>query len=269
MKSCDSMFRKLGFSLILTVLTLALATSGWAQDGTKKKKKNSEESVSVSKVIKKVDRQILSYSPEKARELLAPVMEEKDPRITAAMGQILMLEQDYASAAKELQAASKRSDDPLILISLGDSYGYAKDRGMADSAYSQAAKQAEAELAEKPGSENALLALGIAQQRLKSYDQAVGTLTQAQSKDPNNERIPFELGLTQMLRGDNQAGFDHLSRAVELNSGYAYAYYYRALAADKIGRKDITVNDLDRFLRLAPNAPEAEKAARILQAARG
>ena len=72
-----------------------------------------------------------------------------------------------------------------------------------------------------------------------------------------------------MLRGNNQAGFDQLSNAIDLNSGYAYAYYYRALAAEKIGRKDITVNDLDRFLRLAPDAPEAEKASRILQAARG
>ena len=72
-----------------------------------------------------------------------------------------------------------------------------------------------------------------------------------------------------MSQADHQAAFDSLSQAIDLYSGYAYAYYYRALAADKIGKKDITVNDLDRFLRLAPNAPEAPKAERILKSARG
>ena len=65
--------------------------------------------------------------------------------------------------------------------------------------------------------------------------------------------------MTKMSQGDNQAAFDALSQAIELYSGYAYAYYYRALAANQINRKDITVNDLDRFLALAPNAPEAPR----------
>jgi tetratricopeptide (TPR) repeat protein len=266
MSSHDSISRRLGFILIVSVLALTLAADGWAE---KKKKKKSEGSASVTKVINKVDRQILSYSPVKARELLEPVMDAKDPRVNAEMGRILMLEKNYDGAASKLQAASKMSDDPLIVISLGDSYGYAKNQSKAKSSYQQASERAQAALAKDPTDKNARLALGIAQQRLKNYDEALSNLKKAESNNPNNERIPFELGLTQMLRGDNQAGFDHLSRAIALNSGYAYAYYYRALAAQKIGRKDITVNDLDRFLRLAPEAPEAPKAERILQAARG
>ena len=75
--------------------------------------------------------------------------------------------------------------------------------------------------------------------------------------------------MTKMLQGDNQAAFDQPSRAIELYSGYAYAYYYRALAANKIGRQDVAVNDLDRFLRVAPGAPEAPKATRLLESWRG
>lgn len=266
-----SLFHKL--ALCIAVLVLVSATDGWALDSAKKKKKKKKSSddgsTAVTQTIKKVDRQILSYSPEKARELLEPVSEDQDPRVDAAMGRILILEKDYEQASAKLLAASKRSDDPYVLIDLGDAYSYAKSQGQAQSSYQEANQKAQGVLADKPDDANARFALGVAQQRLKQYDEAVANLQKARAADPRNERVPFELGLTQMLRGDNQAGFDQLSSAVELNSGYAYAYYYRALAADKIDRKDITVNDLDRFLRLAPEAPEAAKAERILQAARG
>ena len=105
--------------------------------------------------------------------------------------------------------------------------------------------------------------------RLEDYGNGVSNLTKAKTADGSNPRIPFELGMGKMSQGDNQAAFDHFTAAIELYSGYAYAYYYRALAASTIDRKDITVNDLDRFLALAPDAPEASKAQRILQAARG
>ena len=75
--------------------------------------------------------------------------------------------------------------------------------------------------------------------------------------------------MTHMLKGDNQAAFDQLSRAIDSYSGYAYAYYYRALAAIKIDRKDIAIEDLEWFLRLAPDAPEAPKAKRLQESLRG
>lgn len=253
-------------ALVLAILSLAFAADSWALDSAKKKKK---KPTSVTQVVKKVDRQILAYNPEKARQLLEPVQDKKDPRIEAETGRILILEKNYEQAATKLLAASKSSDDPYVLVDLGDSYSYAKNKAQAQSSYQKAVKKAESIVADDAEDANARFTLGVAQQRLKHYDEAVANLQKARAAAPRNERIPFELGLTQMLRGDNQAAFDQLSSAIEINSGYAYAYYYRALAANKIDRKDITVNDLDRFLRLAPDAPEAAKAERILQAARG
>ena len=43
---------------------------------------------------------------------------------------------------------------------------------------------------------------------------------------------------------------------------------YRGLAEDKLGRKDNLINDLDQFVRLAPNSPEAETARAILSSVR-
>ena len=55
----------------VTVLALTANAALWAQDTEKKKKKNA-----VTKVLKKVDRQILSYSPDQARTSLEPVLED-------------------------------------------------------------------------------------------------------------------------------------------------------------------------------------------------
>jgi len=60
-----------------------------------------------------------------------------------------------------------------------------------------------------------------------------------------------------------------LTEALNKNSEIAYAYYFRALAADKVDRKDLLINDLNRFLALAPNAPDAARARRLLEAIRG
>ena len=51
----------------------------------------------------------------------------------------------------------------------------------------------------------------------------------------------------------------------ELDPRFAHLYFYRALAWDKLGRKDQAINDLDQFVRLAPNSNEAKTARAILQ----
>jgi len=251
--------------VLAALSTLTLTVDAWGQDPPKK----SKESKAVTKALKKVDKQLLSYSPEKAKQFLEPVMADKDPRVGAALGQILILEENYDEGVAKLKAAAKKSDDPLVSLALGDALLTMRKRGQASSVFEQTSELATARLTAKPTDKKARFALGAAQRRLKQYDEAISNLNQAKTADAGNPRIPFELGMTKMSQGDNQAAFDALSQAIDLYSGYAYAYYYRALAANQINRKDIMVNDLDRFLALAPNAPEASKAQRILQAARG
>lgn len=251
--------------LLATFSTLASSPAAWSQDPPKKDK----ESKAVTKALKRVDKQLLSYNPEKARQMLEPVMDDKDPRVEATMGQILVLEEAYDEGVAKLKAAAKKSDNPMISLALGDAQLAMRNRGQASSSFEQASEMATARLAADSTDAEARFALGAAQRRLKQYDDAVASLNQAKVADAGNPSIPFELGMAKMSQGDNQAAFDALSQAIELYSGFAYAYYYRALAANQINRKDIMVNDLDRFLALAPNAPEASKAQRILQAARG
>jgi regulator of sirC expression with transglutaminase-like and TPR domain len=77
-----------------------------------------------------------------------------------------------------------------------------------------------------------------------------------------------QIGVTRAFQQQWAPAVEQLNRAIEMDSGLAYAYYYRGLAAEKVGRKDLLINDLERFLALAPNAPEAERARAVLNAAR-
>lgn len=79
----------------------------------------------------------------------------------------------------------------------------------------------------------------------------------------------YQLGLTRALQQQWGPAVDLLTQAIDRDSGIAYAYYYRGLAAEQTGRKDLLIADMDRFLFLAPDAPEAARARRILEAARG
>ena len=57
-----------------------------------------------------------------------------------------------------------------------------------------------------------------------------------------------------------------MTAAIDQTPGIALAYYYRGLTAGKLDRKDLLYNDLDRFVRMAPDAPEAAYARRLLAA---
>ena len=44
-------------------------------------------------------------------------------------------------------------------------------------------------------------------------------------------------------------------------------YYWRAMALEKLGKKDRMLLDLDQYVKLAPNGPYAGKAKSILKSA--
>jgi regulator of sirC expression with transglutaminase-like and TPR domain len=101
--------------------------------------------------------------------------------------------------------------------------------------------------------------------RLRQFDEAAGALEKAKNADGGNALIPYQLGLTRSFQKQWQPAFDQLSRALEMDPGLAYGYYYRGLAAQELNRNDVLVNDMSRFVELAPNAPEAERARAILR----
>ena len=217
--------------------------------------------------VLQANRHITAYQPAAASEALSGVADETSAWVGTARGRILTLKREYDSAETELrQAADLDPKNPAPVLFLGDASSYAGKPGTAGDAWAQAETRARALLSVKADDADALYFLGIAQQRQKRFADALKTLEQAKSLSPGDPMIDFEIGATNVYLQNWQRAFDSLSAAIDKNPGMAYAYYYRGLAAGKVNKKDILYNDLDHFVKMAPDAPEASNAKQLLGA---
>ena len=79
--------------------------------------------------------------------------------------------------------------------------------------------------------------------------------------------VLYQMGVTRAFQQKWNEAVDLLNRALAIDSGIAYAYDYRGVSYGRLDRKDRLINDLTRFLQLAPNSPEAPRARTLVQAA--
>ncbi len=261
--------------LLLAVLMLASDVEARKKNKKKDKKtkpapvtatpqESASDLVAPSAAAREADRYLNAFDTEAARRALDAASEE-DAWTVTARGRILEQKRDYEAAIAELnRAADLDTRNPVPLLFLGDSYSYSNKRSSADAAYSKAEARARDLLEAKANDPDALYFLGVAQQRQRGFEEAAATLERARSLRPGDSTILYQLGVTRFYQDQFQAAFDRLSEALDKNSGIAYAYYYRGLAAAKLERKDLLFNDLDRFVKMAPDAPEAATAKQIL-----
>lgn len=215
---------------------------------------------------READRHLNAYDTAAAREALESASEAStDAWLATARGRVLEQKKDYDGAIAELRrAADLDTRNPAPVLFMGDTYAYASKRGSANDAYAQAESRARGLLDSNSEDPEALYYLGIAQQRQERFADAAQTLEKAKELRPGDSAILYQLGATRFFQERFQEAFDLLSAAIEKNSGIAYAYYYRGLAASQLQRKDVLYNDLDRFVKMAPEAPEADTAKQIL-----
>jgi len=209
-----------------------------------------------------VDERLWHYQTDAARDALGRFMDQADSNayVATAYGRVLEQQKSYGDAESRLRKATELApSNPAPFVYLGEVYLRQSRSSDADNAFRHAA-----DLARAKGGPEAAYFLGVAQQRLKQYDDAVATLQGAQAPAP--ALIPYQIGVTRAFQQNWPAAAEQLTNAIAMDSGLAYAYYYRGLAQDKLGRKDLLVNDMERFLALAPNAPEAEQAKAVLRA---
>jgi len=92
------------------------------------------------------------------------------------------------------------------------------------------------------------------------------TLQKGRAKYGSTPEYKTAWALLEIQEGanDNQKKVD---KGLEVDPRYAPMYFWRAMAWDKIGRKDNMLNDLDQYVKLAPQAPDAGKARALLSAA--
>jgi len=107
----------------------------------------------------------------------------------------------------------------------------------------------------------AQLAIG----RLTNDEAALGQARAAAGAYPESLFVQYELGLSYAVRNDFASAARIFDLCIATAPTFAYAYYQSALAYQHLDRPDIMANRFDRFMRLAPNAPERPEVESVLR----
>ncbi len=216
--------------------------------------------------IAAVERRLNAWETAQARTEINRVLDRSRADHLVALGKVLTQEKRYGDGEAELRRAAEVAPaDPSAWLYLGESYLAQERTGEASQAFEKAHSLAQAYA--QSNDKTALYLLGVAQQRTKRYDQAVATLDRARAIDGQDAMVLYQLGATHAFRERWQDAINVLGQAIERDSGIAYAYYYRGLSAGRAGRKDLLINDLTRFLKLAPQSPDAPRARKLIESA--
>jgi tetratricopeptide (TPR) repeat protein len=213
---------------------------------------------------------LLAYAIGPARESLGRFSDPQSAGALVGEGRVLTLEQQYGAAVTRFdRAAEAAPDDPAPLVYKGEAQLYARQDAAARQSLAAGRARAQARLDRSADDAESWLLLGMAQRHLGELDAAYSSLERARALAPSDARVLYEMGATRYVQQQWQPAIDLLTQALGVNSRVAYAYYLRGVAASQSNRKDLTVNDLGRFLELAPGAPEAERARKVLASLKG
>jgi tetratricopeptide (TPR) repeat protein len=122
---------------------------------------------------------------------------------------------------------------------------------------------AQAEGAWKLIGESALAALDG--DTVRALDAAV----QAVNASPDQFEAQYQLGTVRARQGDWGGSAAAFERATQMNATFAYAHYFAAQAFSKANRIDRAAEFFERFLKLAPAAPERAAVESVMRTLRG
>ncbi|MBK8596035.1 MAG: hypothetical protein IPP07_11400 [Holophagales bacterium] len=223
-----------------------------------------------SDIARGAGKKLDAFLAKDARAALDPLVAQAATNVDVAiaLGRLLEQEKKYDESANILRKAALTAPaDARVPLWLGETFLRAKKMADADAAFRKSAELAAAAVAAKPDDAGALLVQGTALSRLRRYDEAMVALGKARDLDGGSPETLYQMGSTRAFQQKWTDAVTLLTQSLEKDSGTAFAYYYRALAQEKLGKKDQMVIDLDRFVKVAPAAPEADRARALLAAA--
>jgi tetratricopeptide (TPR) repeat protein len=254
--------------LTLVALTTAIGFPALAQQGDNQQPTQKEQ---LSSTATKALVKLAAWKPKAARRLLEPDT-EKGANVAifkTAWALLKAQEGNLEEARSLLEAASKKDNkDPAPTFYLGEVLYWQKQAKQAESAWKDAHKRAKAWVKKNPDDARGQYYLGAALVRNKQYAEARKPLTKALEGGFSPAMCNYQIGLSFAFSGNWKGAKDALSEVVELDPSFAHAYFYRGMAWDKLKRKDKMLVDMDQFVKLANDAPEASKARSLLAAAR-
>jgi len=104
---------------------------------------------------------------------------------------------------------------------------------------------------------------------LTNDDGALASARAAAGGYPASVFVQYELGISYALQNDFASAARSFDVCIDTSPTFAYAYYQSALAYQRLNRPDVMANRFDRFVRLAPSAPERPQVDSILRTISG
>jgi tetratricopeptide (TPR) repeat protein len=218
-----------------------------------------------------VDAKLATFATQDARSAINPIAAKAktDARVAAGLGRVLDQERKYDDAIAQLkQATALDPGNPAYLVSLGEIYVRQRRDADANATFQKLNDLEQPKVDADATQWEPRYYLSIAQMRLKQLDKAADGFQKALVLKPGDAMTLYYFGYCRALQQKWADAVDKLTQALAANPTLAYAYYYRGMAQDKLGKKDQLVLDMNAFVKLAPNTPEAERAKSILDAAK-
>ena len=169
---------------------------------------------------------------------------------------------------KNLDKATKKNTFDAVASFFEGEILYQRDkRDEAKAAWKTAADRAAEMVALDKNDPTAQFYLGAASIRLKNFGEARKALKIALRKDFDAAMVHHQLGLSYLFQEQWSKAKKEFDKGLEVKERYAPMYFWRAMAWEKMGRKDNMLIDLDQYIKLAPTGPEAGKARAVLASA--
>ena len=140
-------------------------------------------------------------------------------------------------------------------------------RQEAKASWQAAAKSAGDAVKKDPTNATAQFYLGAALVRSKRFEEARKALRLAVRGGFDETMVNHQIGLSYLFEESWKQAKEAFDLGLSINPRYAPMYFWRAMAWEKLGRKDKLLIDLDQYLKLAPNGPYAGKAKSVLKSA--
>jgi tetratricopeptide (TPR) repeat protein len=266
----------IGFSLLIAIALLKIPVEKWIPGGTRRVAQTALVTVLVLLLGGKSLAQNTTWRDDMTVWYHGEKAASDQFMSHYVLGHKLINLGDYVQAAQQLEECLKIAPDNLIVISnLASSnvliyqYAYASNPLTADRAPLDRAL----ELCEKGLSKTTEFAplwdsLGTIytfETGLKNYDRAIACFQHALALSPGNAMMTFHLGGTLAKKGDLDNGVKYLQLALEQNSGIVDAHKFLAYVYKAKGQYKEAINELNIYMKMQPNAPDASRAAKDVQ----
>jgi tetratricopeptide (TPR) repeat protein len=158
-----------------------------------------------------------------------------------------------------------KSVDAMAAYLYGELLNQQKKRQEANAAWQAAAKSAAAAVKADPTDATAQFYLGASLVRARRFEEARTALRLAVRGGFDEPMVNHQIGLSYLFADKWKEAKDAFDLGLSVDPRYAPMYFYRAMAWDKLGRKDNMLIDMDQYVKLAPNGPDAGFATSVLK----